>query len=181
MFCKLKNTGLEKNLSTRWQWNRKLTRFATFFFLLSVRTSLQEVRGCSPEEFLTLTNPTKWSNTLKQFVGKLNSLSIFEHFVGLASKGSKVFILQKRLSTLAETKLHKISVIYRKAILWNTHINTCFEELLYNVIFDHCCFSLNSGKFLWNAFFQKTTRLIKQIHSTLGIIYLVCAQNFPNS
>ena len=28
-------------------------------------------------------NPTKWSNTLKQFVGKLptNCLSVFDHFV----------------------------------------------------------------------------------------------------
>ena len=34
-------------------------------------------------------NFTKWSNTLKQFVGKLrmNSLSVFDHFVGLALKG----------------------------------------------------------------------------------------------
>ena len=32
---------------------------------------------------------TKWSNTLKQFVGKLptNSLGVFYHFVGLALKG----------------------------------------------------------------------------------------------
>ena len=126
----------------------EIDEVCNIFFLLSVRSSHQKVRGCSPEEFLTLTNPTKWSNTLKQFVGKLNSLSVFEHLVGLASKGSKVFILQKRQPTLAETKLHKISVIYRKAILWNTHINTCFEELLYNVTFDHYCFSLNSGKFL---------------------------------
>ena len=31
----------------------------------------------------------KWSNTLKQFVGKLatNCLSVFDHFVGLALKG----------------------------------------------------------------------------------------------
>ena len=31
------------------------------------------------------TNPTKWSNTLKQFVGNLstNCLSVFDHFVGL--------------------------------------------------------------------------------------------------
>ena len=126
----------------------EIDEVCNIFFLLSVRSSHQKVRGCSPEEFLTLTNPTKWSNTLKQFVGKLNSFSVFDHLVGLASKRSKVFILQKRQSTLAETKLHKISVIYRKAILWNTHINTCFEELLYNVTFDHYCFSLNSGKFL---------------------------------
>ena len=34
------------------------------------------------------TNPTKWSNTLKQFVGKLstNWLSVFDHFVKLALK-----------------------------------------------------------------------------------------------
>ena len=36
-------------------------------------------------------NPTKWSNTLKQFIGKLpmNCLSVFDHFVGLALKGLK--------------------------------------------------------------------------------------------
>ena len=36
-------------------------------------------------------NPTKWSNTLKQFVGNLptNCLSVFDHFMGLALKGLK--------------------------------------------------------------------------------------------
>ena len=34
-------------------------------------------------------NLTKWSNTLKQFYGKLpkNCLSVFDHFLGLALKG----------------------------------------------------------------------------------------------
>ena len=34
-------------------------------------------------------NPTKWSNTLKQVVGNLptNCLSVFDHFVGLVRKG----------------------------------------------------------------------------------------------
>ena len=34
-------------------------------------------------------NPTKWSNTLKQFFGNLrtNFLSVFDHFVILALKG----------------------------------------------------------------------------------------------
>ena len=34
-------------------------------------------------------NPTKWSNTLKQFVGNLttNCLSVFDYFVKLALKG----------------------------------------------------------------------------------------------
>ena len=37
------------------------------------------------------TNITKWSNTLKQFVGKLptNCLSVSDHFVELALKGLK--------------------------------------------------------------------------------------------
>ena len=35
------------------------------------------------------TNPTKWSNTLKQFVGNLrtNCLSVFDHFLKLALNG----------------------------------------------------------------------------------------------
>ena len=36
-------------------------------------------------------NPTKWSNTLKQFIGNLptNCLSVFDHFVKLTLKGLK--------------------------------------------------------------------------------------------
>ena len=38
-------------------------------------------------------NFTKWSNKLKQFVGNLstNCLSVFDHFVGLAFKGLKIY------------------------------------------------------------------------------------------
>ena len=38
-------------------------------------------------------NPTKWPNTLKNFVGKLptNCLSVFDHFVKLALKGLKAY------------------------------------------------------------------------------------------
>ena len=44
-------------------------------------------------------NPTKWSNTLKQFVDKLptNCLSVFDHFVGLGLKGlNDGFLLKTR-------------------------------------------------------------------------------------
>ena len=39
-------------------------------------------------------NHTKWSNTLKQFVGKLstNCFSVFDHFVGLALKGLGLYL-----------------------------------------------------------------------------------------
>ena len=50
------------------------------------------------------TNFTKWSNTLKQFVGKLptNCLGLFDHFVGLALKG-----LTKRKIEFHWRRLHK--------------------------------------------------------------------------
>ena len=42
-------------------------------------------------------NPTKWSNTLKQFVGNsqqpTNCLSVFDQFAGLALKGLKVILV----------------------------------------------------------------------------------------
>ena len=47
-------------------------------------------------------NPTKWPNTLKQFVGKLptNCLSVFDHFVKLALKGLTRRCLTNRTMSL---------------------------------------------------------------------------------
>ena len=41
-------------------------------------------------------NITKWSNALKQFVGKLptNCLSVFGHFVGLVLNGLYIVVFQ---------------------------------------------------------------------------------------
>ena len=46
-------------------------------------------------------NITKWSNILKQFVGKLltNCLSVFDHFVGFALKGLMVHVYLIHLKT----------------------------------------------------------------------------------
>ena len=43
-------------------------------------------------------NPTKWSNTLKQFVGNLpaNCLTVFDHLVILALKGLKTLNFKSR-------------------------------------------------------------------------------------
>ena len=49
------------------------------------------------------TNPTKWSNTLKEFVGKLptNCLSVLDHFAGLAFNGLngsvRVFFVSRKV------------------------------------------------------------------------------------
>ena len=57
-------------------------------------------------------NPTKWSNTLKQFIGNLstNGLSVFDHFVGLAPKG------------LTQVKLQKLSKSYFRPT-WKFNFN----------------------------------------------------------
>ena len=51
-------------------------------------------------------NPTKWSNTLKQLVGKLRAnLSVFDHFVKLVLKGSVFFTLCYYCFYLIKTNL----------------------------------------------------------------------------
>ena len=55
-------------------------------------------------------NPTKWSNTLKQFVGNLptNCLSVFNHFVKLALKGLGFRLLaelENRYESASSTRL----------------------------------------------------------------------------
>ena len=54
-------------------------------------------------------NPTKWSNTLKQFAANLllNYLSVFDHFVGLALKGLRV----SKSDFLKEIKIHFFNIL----------------------------------------------------------------------
>ena len=65
--------------------------------LLLVRTLLKAERGMQWSFYLNhlSAKTTKWSNTLKQFVGNLptNCLSMFDHFVGLVLKGLKKKLL----------------------------------------------------------------------------------------
>ena len=63
-------------------------------------------------------NPTKWSNTLQQFVVKLptNCLSVFDHFVNLALKGLKFIWDFVRFSvmhfmTLFREKIFSVTVV----------------------------------------------------------------------
>ena len=58
-------------------------------------------------------NPTKCSNTLKQFVGKLptNCLSVFDHFVRLALKGL-ILLDEWKLKVVLSTK----KILIRKKV-----------------------------------------------------------------
>ena len=68
--------------------------------LLITVEATQKIRGNFQGALNPLSaNPTKLSNTLKQFVGKLptNCLSVFDHFVGLALKGLKPFEVSNKI------------------------------------------------------------------------------------
>ena len=75
---------------------KQLTIFQYFIFFPFDKMQLVFLAKVNPLFILYLmvlnplsANPTKWSNKLKQFVGKLqmNCLTVFDHFVGLALKG----------------------------------------------------------------------------------------------
>ena len=55
-------------------------------------------------------NLTKWSDTLKQFVGKLatNCLTVFDHFVGLALKGLKSAFIKTKYIILLSCMISEI-------------------------------------------------------------------------
>ena len=62
-------------------------------------------------------NPTKWSNTLKQFVGNMptNCLSVFDHFVGMARKGLT--------DSLKFTRYYKPNLGIIPNQPWSQHVN----------------------------------------------------------
>ena len=75
----------------------------TVFIIISVKVSLLNPLSV---------NPTKWSNTLKQFVSNLpaNYLSVFDHLVGLVLKGliSNVYLLLTALMQISRMTFGKI-------------------------------------------------------------------------
>ena len=70
-------------------------------------------------------NFTKWSNTFKQFVGKLstNCLSVFDHFVGLALKGLTSEIWFEGDSTTTKTTSIRAISIRKSTTGWGNSLN----------------------------------------------------------
>ena len=126
---------IDKEDSQRGSWE-------TFFF-------------CNFEPFNSFSaNPTKWSNTLKQYVGKLltNCLSVFDHFVGLAIKNipgygfslthfflytyriedslmQSLWIVQKKLDVMVFSCFLKVWAYMQNFIekkIWNTESTKLF-------------------------------------------------------
>ena len=64
-------------------WPNDFITFLNSHFWIKVLSGVNPLRA----------NPTKWSNTFKQFVGNLptNFFSVYDHFVGLALRGLMYF------------------------------------------------------------------------------------------
>ena len=80
-------------------------------------------------------NPTKWPNTLKQFVDKFptNCLSVFDHFMNLALKGLK----WRRLVTFRLILI--LNPVSTKFIKWSNTLKQFVAKLSTNClsVFDH--------------------------------------------
>ena len=82
---------------------------------------------------ITSANPIKWSNTLKQFVGKFptNCLSVFDHFLWLALKGWRqtymLIICHKIYPNQHATKLQ---FLFSKKMLFKDQTKTLITCLL---------------------------------------------------
>ena len=107
---------------------------------------------------------TKWSNTLKQFVGKLltNCLSVFDHFVGLALK---------RLNSLNLFSIH-----YFKSFLISL-LSFCFYYTIMKFIMKVMLFSALICTFfetcvLFKGIFIIITRYFSYIFS-IFVVYLL--------
>ena len=77
-------------------------RVASLSCINKIIRHVEPLIGNVVEHFNLLSaNPTKWPNTLKQFVGKLptNCLSVFGHFVNLVLKGLIHLVMECHLNS----------------------------------------------------------------------------------
>ena len=100
---------------------------------MSCKGNLQISAGFISNHNPLSANPTKWSNTLKQFVGNLptNCLSVFDHFVKLALNGIMNDIFEVRgniyniknfqslYSSCKKNRFGSETVTYRSPRIWN--------------------------------------------------------------
>ena len=86
-YCGILVCGCNDGFSERFMW-LEITSLNKMPKVIS-QYYLKTVKRLSPLS----ANPTKWSNSLKQFISNLltNCLSMFDHFVKLVLKGLRVF------------------------------------------------------------------------------------------
>ena len=82
------------------------------------------------------TNSTKWSNTLKQFVGNLptNCLSVLDHFMRLALKGLSYALFKEGYIMSLSYVMSELSYIRSKVAMFKLfYVKVNFDFLTQNV------------------------------------------------
>ena len=79
--------GIFELNNAAYDFNFLTTKFVLLYLIKSLKEDLQECLNYETVNPLSA-NPTKRSNTLKQFLSKLppNCLSVFDHYMGVALK-----------------------------------------------------------------------------------------------
>ena len=100
-------------------------------------------------------NRTKWSNILKQFVGKLptNYLSVFVHFVKLALKGLKLNIKGEHTCSKSQQRTNNPTVYKKKQPSRGVLIKTCSEnmqQIYRRTPMPKCDFNKVAKQLYWN-------------------------------
>ena len=102
---------------------------------------------------LLIANPTKWSNTLKQSIGKLltNCLSVFDHFVKLTLRGLTFPVF----FSLVNPSLSLFLPLNARLFLsfWKLNLNTFNVTNVWFFLFFHCNYCLILFVFYVHAFF----------------------------
>ena len=102
-------------------------------------------------------NLTKWSNTLKQFVGKLptNCLSVFDHFVGLVLKGLRYWKMTRKIF---EQRSSKSKMIPRSLF----YLKKCFNmPCMQSFVSEWCLYHFSQWKMpAWRYIVQKLTKIV---------------------
>ena len=86
-------------------------------------------------------NPTKWSNTLKQFIGELltNCISVFDHFVGWRLKGKSNIYGNFLWGSLSDSHNRSWSYEFHHLKTGETLGETvCYYPFLYNAFLKDC-------------------------------------------
>ena len=91
-------------------------------------------------------NPTKWSNTLKQFVGNLPTtcLTVFDQFVKFALKGLKKRVLFLKIAKSCFTTFNSVIILlYILAILVSIFFKRDLTHRIYLAICLFLCYLCN--------------------------------------
>ena len=127
-------------------------------------------------------NPTKWSNTLKQFVGNLptNCLSVFDHFVKLALKGLRLILIY------LNCPIRKFHLLPDVEILWKHTVSAEFWAIypkLYRnfAVPQNVCIRKLGESFVFYAVYPIHSKAYLWLRQTMFVAFNICIALHDNA